>query len=138
MEKPKIDVRWKQRFANYKKALSQLTAQIEKVPDPSAADDTSILATIQAFEFTFELAWQTLKDFLEDQGFKDLYGSKNTIRRAFERGLLTEGQKWMDMIDSRNNSTHTYDEDTAGTIYADIRNVYYPKFLELKEKLESL
>jgi nucleotidyltransferase substrate binding protein (TIGR01987 family) len=131
------DVRWKQRFANYRRALSQLSAQVAKA-DTDTVNDTLELAIIQAFEFTFELGWQVLKDFLEDQGYNELYGSKNAIRKAFERGLITDGQVWLDMIDSRNNSVHTYDEKTADTIFADILNKYYPEFLELEKKMESM
>ena len=68
---------------------------------------------IQAFEFTHELAWNTLKDFLESRGAANLYGSKDATREAFARGLIANGDEWMAMIQSRNRSTHTYNEKTA-------------------------
>jgi nucleotidyltransferase substrate binding protein (TIGR01987 family) len=138
MDSNNQDIRWKQRFVNYKRALAQLSSQVKAVEDPEKATDTQVLATIQAFEFTFELSWQVLKDFLEDQGNRDLYGSKNTLRKAFEQGLVTDGQIWMDMIEARNESVHTYDEETADALFRDIIGTFYAKFTELETKFEAM
>ena len=93
---------------------------------------------IQAFEFTHELAWNTLKDFLENRGAQTLYGSKDTTREAFKTGLIEKGEVWMDMIASRNLSSHTYDEATAAKIAALIRDVYAAEFAAMQNKLEVL
>ena len=100
------DIRWIQRFQNYRKALAQLNEAL----DLSKKRELSPLETqglIQAFEYTHELAWNTLKDFLESKGVSHLYGSRDTTREAFAAGLLAEGDVWMQMIQSRNQTTHT-------------------------------
>lgn len=63
---------------------------------------------IQSFEYTHELAWKTLKDFLIDRGNEGIYGSKDAVRASFQTGLIEEGEIWMDMIGSRNDTYHTY------------------------------
>ena len=99
---------------------------------------------IQAFEFTHELAWNTLKDFLESRGTSNLYGSKDATRGAFAAGLIDDGDVWMQMIDSRNQTTHAYDEKTADEIAAAILSRYVPqfekfqsRFMELEEREEK-
>jgi len=93
---------------------------------------------IQAFEFTHELAWNTLKDFLEGRGVQNLYGSKDVTRAAFTAELIENGQAWMDMISSRNLTSHAYDEATAAQIVSAIRNTYVAEFEVLRLKLEQL
>ncbi len=93
---------------------------------------------IQEFEFTHELAWNTLKDFLENRGVQGLYGSKDTVRQAFKTGLILNGEVWMDMVQSRNLTSHTYDETVADQIVAAIRNTYCTEFEALRTKLEEL
>ena len=79
---------------------------------------------IQAFEFTHELAWNTLKDFLESHGVLNLYGSKDATREAFAKGLIANGEAWMAMIQSRNRSSHTYNESTAKEVATAILSSY--------------
>jgi nucleotidyltransferase substrate binding protein (TIGR01987 family) len=86
---------------------------------------------VKGFEFTFELAWNMLKDYLEEQGFTDLHGSKNAIRVAFREGLLENGETWMDMARSRNESSHTYNVATANEIVNAILNSYTAEFRKL-------
>ncbi len=93
---------------------------------------------IQAFEFTHELAWNVLKDYLEDQGEQNIRGSKDATRAAFKVSLITEGELWMAMIQSRNISSLTYDEDTAESLFMAIINDYYPLFTMLKVEMTAL
>ena len=93
---------------------------------------------IQAFEFTHELAWNTLKDFLLARGVQNLYGSKDVIRQAFQTGLIVKGEIWMDMINSRNLTSHTYNEAIATKIVAAIRQAYCAEFEELGVKMDEL
>ncbi len=93
---------------------------------------------IQAFEFTHELAWNTLKDFLEERGVQNLYGSRDATREAFKSGLIENGQVWMNMIQSRNLTSHTYEESTAAEIASSIRKIYFIEFETLRTKLEKL
>lgn len=128
------DIRWKQRFANFKKAFVQLENAVEK-SHLSALERQGL---IKAFEFTYELAWNTLRDFLTDQGYIDLIGSKDTIRLAYQVELIKNGDAWMKMIKSRNLTSHTYNQDTAEEIEEAIREIYYSllKDFELRMKEE--
>ncbi|MFH0939507.1 MAG: nucleotidyltransferase substrate binding protein [Planctomycetota bacterium] len=127
------DIRWIQRFNHFSKALSQLTKFIEK----GALNELEEQGIIQAFEYTHELAWNTLKDFLESRGAQNLYGSKDVTREAFKRGLIENGEAWMEMIKSRNLSSHTYNEDIARKISSDIITSFFSEFIALKAKLET-
>lgn len=127
------DIRWKQRFMNYKKALNQLSEGLE-VENPTELEKEGI---IQRFEYTFDLAWKTLKDYLQYQGYQDITGSRDTFREAFKSGLIESGDVWMRMIESRNLTSHTYDEDTAANILESITQEYFPLFMALKKRLET-
>jgi nucleotidyltransferase substrate binding protein (TIGR01987 family) len=131
------DIRWIQRFNHFNKALLQLkeaVALAQKRPLSKLEEQ----GLIQAFEFTHELAWNTLKDFLEDRGVQDLYGSRDATREAFKTGLIENGEPWMAMIQSRNLTSHTYDEATAAAIASAIRNTYFKEFEALRIKLEKM
>ncbi len=130
----KKDIRWEQRFANYQKALTQL----QKFIDKGELSELEKQGLIKVFEYTYELAWNTLKDFLEHRGQTDIYGSRDAIRKAFELGLIENGENWMDMLISRNKTSHTYNEDTAEEICQAVVEVYYSLLKQLKAKLESL
>lgn len=131
------DVRWIQRYNNFTKALQQLKEAVHLARErPLTKLEQQGL--IQAFEFTHELAWNILKDFLENRGVQNLYGSKDATRAAFKAGLIENGQVWMDMIQSRNLTSHTYDEATASKISTAIRDTYFTEFVLLKEKMGSL
>lgn len=93
---------------------------------------------IQAFEYTYELAWNTIKDFYEHQGETGIQGSRDAIRLAFRRQLIENGDAWMRMIQSRALTSHTYNEDTARKIASEILNEYYAQFIQLKDTLEAL
>jgi len=128
------DIRWVQRFSNYKKALQQLS----KFKEKGDLNELEAQGLIQAFEYTHELAWNTLKDFLENRGNKEIYGSKDTSRQAFKLGIIENGEIWMDMIQSRNLTSHTYNEETCDEISTAVLNHYYQEFVKLRETLEEL
>ena len=128
------DIRWKQRFYNYQKALVQLTKFIKK-GELSELEEQGI---IKAFEYTYELAWNVIKDYYEEQGEVSIQGSRDALRLAFQRGLITDGDNWMKMIKSRIASVHTYNLEVAQQINQDIHDIYFQLFIELKEKMESL
>jgi len=131
------DIRWIQRFTHFLKALSQLeeAVQLAKQRPLSKLEEQGL---IQAFEFTHELAWNTLKDFLESRGVQKLYGSKDATREAFKTGLIENGETWMEMINSRNLTSHIYDEATAFEIGVAIRETYFAEFEALRVKLDEL
>jgi nucleotidyltransferase substrate binding protein (TIGR01987 family) len=128
------DVRWIQRFNNFSKALGQLTKFIEK----GDLNELEKQGLIQAFEYTYELAWNTLKDYFEAQGETNIFGSRDAFRLAFKRGLIENGEAWMDMIKSRTLTSHTYNEETAEKIANDTANIYFQEFVALHTKLDSL
>ena len=86
---------------------------------------------IQGFEFTHELAWNVLKDYLDAQGYVGLIGSRNATRQAFKDGLIQDGEAWMDMIKARNLTSHTYNTTVAEGIAADILARFYPAFVAM-------
>ena len=131
------DIRWKQRFQNYQKAL----ATMKKAAELAASRELSDLekqGVIQGFEFTFELAWNVMKDYLEEQGINGIIGSKNAVRHAFNKGLIDDGQIWMDIIKGRNISSHSYDEETAEQLLKNILDIFYRQFVTFEEKMSGL
>lgn len=128
------DVRWQQRLSNFEKALNQLSQGIEDNPHPSDIIKEGI---IQRFEFTHELAWKVLKDFLEYEGIQNITGSRSATKEAFNKGLIEGGQQWMNMIESRNATVHTYDIDILQNEYNKIVHIYYPLFLQFHKKMKS-
>lgn len=128
------DIRWQQRFANFKKALRQLKSAVE-LSEQRALSNLEKQGVIQAFEFTHELAWNVLKDYLQDQGNQNIKGSKDATREAFKVELIADGEQWMAMIQSRNISTLTYDEDTAEQLVSAIIGHYFPLFVALQTEM---
>jgi nucleotidyltransferase substrate binding protein (TIGR01987 family) len=132
-----LDVRWQQRFQNFSKAYAQLSKGVATAREREL-NDLEQQGLIQAFEFTHELAWNTLKDFLEATGATNLFGSVNATRAAFTAGLIENGEVWMDMIKSRNLTTHTYDEATADKISSAILSSYVAEFEKFKRRFSQL
>ena len=131
------DIRWKQRYNNFTKALAQLSVGVNLMQERplSILEEQGI---IQAFEYTHELAWNVLKDYLTEYGgLVGLIGSRDTSREAFKSGLINTGELWMDMIRSRNLSSHTYNEETAHELLK-IIPIYYDEFIKLKLKFAEL
>ena len=128
------DTRWIQRFNHFSKALAQLTRFVQK----GNLNEFEKQGLIQSFENTYELAWNTIKDYFEDQGETGIYGSRDAFRLAFRRGLIDNGHTWMEMIKSRTLTTHTYNEDIAEEIAGEILNTYYDEFLTLEKKFHSI
>ena len=130
------DVRWQQRFSNFRRALAQLAEAVDlsQVRELSRLERQGV---IQAFEFTHELAWNVLKDYLQDQGNPDIKGSKDATRAAFKVQLIADGEAWMAMIQSRNISSHTYDERTADLLVNAVMGSYYAQFVALQTTMEK-
>ena len=133
------DVRWRQRLQSFRKAFGQLSkaAVTARQRELSELEQQGL---IQAFEFTHELAWNTLKDFLESRGASNLYGSKDATREGFAKGLVEDGEAWMAMIQSRNQTIHTYNQETADMIAKAILSSYmeaFDSFLDKFTELES-
>lgn len=129
------DVRWIQRFSNYRKALIQLGKAVDIVSavSNSSSDQNDLLAEglIQRYEYSHELAWKVMKDYEEYQGITDIMGSRDAIRVALRAGILDD-DRWMDTISDRNLTSHNYDDETAKHIVNNIINVYYPLFVKFE------
>ena len=116
------DIRWKQRFQNFSKALDYLDTAL-KIENP---DIIQKAGTIQFFEMSFELSWNLVKDYLEEQGFVDVKSPRTALKKAFEIGIIENGHDWMDLLLDRNLTAHTYDEQKATEMELLILNKYFP------------
>jgi nucleotidyltransferase substrate binding protein (TIGR01987 family) len=130
------DIRWMQRFEHFLLALRQLQEAVE-LARQRPLTRLEEQGTIQAFEYPHDLAWNTPKDFLESRGVAGMYGSRDATREAFKVGLITNGEIWMDMIRSRNQSMHTYNEATARRIVEAILSGYAAEFASLRAVMEK-
>ncbi len=128
------DIRWIQRLDNFQRALRQLENALQII-EQRELNDLEKQGVIQAFEYNYELAWNTIKDFYEYQGETDIFGSRDAFRLAFRRGLILEGDIWMDMIKKRQLTVHTYNEEISEQILNSITKDYYKQFLALRDNL---
>lgn len=128
------DIRWKQRFSNYQRALSQLTKFIDK----GTLNELEQIGLIKAFEFTHELAWNVMKDYFAWQGITAIAGPRDAMREAFQHNLIKDGDKWMDMIKSRNMSSDAYDQKTADEIGKQVVEVYFVLFQQFERHMQGL
>jgi nucleotidyltransferase substrate binding protein (TIGR01987 family) len=131
------DMRWKQRFNNYLQALQTLTDAVA-LAQQRPLTTLEQQGLIQGFEFTHELAWNVLKDYLEAQGFVVLIDSRNATRQAFKDALIQDGEAWMNMIKARNLTSHTYNTAVAAGIAADILSRFYPAFAAMANTFAAL
>lgn len=131
------DIRWQQRLANYSRALGQLTRAVE-LAQQRPLSELEQQGLIQAFEFVFELAWSLMKDYFFYQGDPAISGSRDAIRTAFKRGLIEEGEGWMEMIKSRNQTSHTYNESVAREIVSRVLGLYHGLFRRFEERMQAL
>ena len=146
------DIRWEQRFSNFRKALKKLSEAVlyirneideKEVEIQSDEDIKAVLGEIikegliQRFEYTYEMAWNVMKDYALYQGNSELAGSRDAIRYAFSTNLIKDGEMWMDMMKSRIKTSHTYNEETANEIYLKIINEYYDAFNEFEKVMEE-
>jgi nucleotidyltransferase substrate binding protein (TIGR01987 family) len=116
------DVRWKQRFQNFEKSMNLLSGALA-VESP---DIYQRAGTIQFFETTYELAWKLMKDYLEAEGFLDVKSPRAVVKTAFQSELIEDGQAWMELLNDRNLTAHTYNEETADNVLRQIRGKYHP------------
>lgn len=131
-----VDVRWKQRFQNFDKAFKRLTDAIQIIRNEP--DNVLLQAgLIQTYEFTFELAWKTLKDYLEMEGFT-VPSPRATFRQAFQSGYIQQGDVWLKALNDRNLTAHTYDDEVAKEVIADIQQTYYFLLKDLHQWLMGL
>jgi len=131
------DIRWLQRLSNFDLALNELSdaITITKLRPLTKLEEQGL---IQAFEYNYELAWNTIKDFYQDQAEVNIQGSRDAIRLAFQRNLIDDGSLWMEMIKSRVLTSHTYNKETAKQIAVQIIKDFYPAFMKLNNTLHNI
>ncbi|TAK65451.1 MAG: nucleotidyltransferase [Bacteroidetes bacterium] len=127
------DIRWHQRFQNYEKVLSYLEEAL-RLEEPTIVQKAGI---IQFFEMSFELAWNLIKDYLEEQGFIDIKSPRDALKKGFEIGLISNGHGWLELLQNRNLTSHTYDEETATVIVSSIRIQYHRLLNELYRTMKQ-
>jgi nucleotidyltransferase substrate binding protein (TIGR01987 family) len=132
----KQDIRWKQRFDHFSNAFRHLK-NAKQLRLEREFTELELQGVIQAFEVSQELSWKVMKDFLEEQGKTDLFGSKNAVKEAFNLGLIANGEVWFDMIKSRNLTSHIYDHSEIVAILDTILNVYVAAFIDFENKMKT-
>ncbi|MCM2318409.1 MAG: nucleotidyltransferase substrate binding protein [Pseudomonas sp.] len=130
------NIRWQQRLNNYNRALAQLSRGVE-LAQARPLSELEKQGLIHAFEFVFELAWNVMKDYFLYQGNPAISRSRDAIRTAFKQGLIADGEGWMEMIKSRNQSAHTYNEAVANEIADNIMARYLALFLAFGQHMQS-
>lgn len=125
--------RWRQRLEDFQKSA----ARLEEAADKNEFTELEKDGLIQRFEFTFELAWKTLKDYLESQGFADISSPKKALQKAFSTDLITEGNIWMNMLEDRNRMSHLYSRAASEIILKNIKNNYAGAINELVAALKK-
>lgn len=127
------DVRWKQRFQNFEKMLGFLENAM-KIKEPDMVQKAGL---IQFFEISFEFFWNVMKEYLEAQGIMGMRSPRDTIKKAFEVELITDGHTWLQTLQNRNLTSHTYNEEMAEEVVQEIETVYYPILQNLYERLKT-
>ena len=131
------EIHWKQRLRSFRKALKRLSDAVQ-ISQARKLSELEQQGLIQAFEFTHELAWNVLKDYLDYQGIQGVIGSIGATREAFKNGLISDGIAWMEMIKSRNQTSHTYNEATANEITAAVVGCYFSQFEDFLQRFTEL
>ena len=120
-----------------KKVLAKATERLKEALNEKETE-IAIDGTLHRFEFTFELAWKTMKDLMEYNGIIETTGSpREVLRTAFQSGLIEDGETWIDMMLDRNKLSHLYDEETSRKIYKDIKEKYIVLIEKLNKELEK-
>lgn len=135
------DIRWVQRFSNYRKALVKFNQAVEIVSNQmdwdEDVDDLLEEGLIQRFEYTHELAWKVMKDYAEYQGYTNIQGSRDAFRKGLEMGIIDD-ERWMESIKDRNLTSHNYDDETAQNVLTAIIDVYAPMLNAFEQKMLPL
>ncbi|MDG6881290.1 nucleotidyltransferase substrate binding protein, HI0074 family [Phocoenobacter uteri] len=127
--------RFKQRFQNFEKAFIQLKKAVIRADE---LDELSKEGLIQRFEYTFELSWKTLKDYLEYETEEAILSPRQVIKTAFKLELLDNGEYWLEMLNKRNLMAHTYNEDYFKQVFESIINLYFSQIEKLYEQLKEM
>ena len=134
------DIRWIQRFNNYRRALEKFNQAVDIISNKmewgEEIDDLLEEGLIQRFEYTHELAWKVMKDYAKYQGYTNIQGARDAFRKAFEMGII-ENEAWMESINDRNLTSHNYDDETVAEILKAIIDTYALLFNDFEKKMLS-
>ena len=144
------DIRWEKSFNSYVRALERLSDAVRhceearhRVERSNDLEEEKRFNTLKAglikfFECVLELSWKTMKDYMKFLGAKKTGKSKNIFDKAFKKNLIDDKEVWIDMVDSRNETAHDYEEKKVDVIYEKIINDYYPAFMEMKKTFDEI
>lgn len=124
------DIRWRQRFINFEKAMKYL----EEAVNLSEPDIIQKAGMVQFFEMTFELGWNLIKDYLQQEGITEIKSPRAALKKGFEAGLLKDGHGWMQMLEDRNITSHAYDEETVAKLGQLNSEKYFPLLKQLRDE----
>lgn len=127
------DIRWRQRYENFLKAFNQLNQAIMAFDKLSDLEKEGL---VQRFEYTFEIAWKTVKDFLESKGLTATF-PRDVIKEAFANQVIMDGEVWIEMLNSRNLMAHTYEEEIFNQVVESIHKKYFPAIKQLVDYLDK-
>lgn len=133
---PQKETRLKQRYSNLKKPFQQLSEAI-KQSEKKEFNNIEKAGMIQYYEFTFELCWKVMKDYLETEG-EIVKGTRSVLKLSFQFDLLNDGDVWLEMLETRNRLNHTYKEENFLEAFNDIKNQYYPEIEWFINKMEQV
>lgn len=126
------------RYEERKQELLNATERLKEALQEKE-NDIIIDGTLHRFEFTFELAWKTIKDYLEYSGIIEGIGSpREIIKTAFANGIIEDGENWIKMMLARNSLSHLYDEEKSREIYNEIKDIYIDLFEKLNKKFAKI
>ncbi len=131
------DIRWQQRLSHYQKALLQLGRAVD-LSRQRPLSGLEVLGLVHVFEYTHELAWNVMKNYFEYQGNTSITGSRDAAREAFRRNLVVDGEGWMEMIQSRNKTSHAYNREVADEIAEKVTGVYHNLFVDFGKRMQDL
>lgn len=126
------DIRWKQRFQNFERSFLFFSKSCKY----ESYDELQGAGLVQSFEFTFELAWKTLKDYLQEQGLEVQF-PREVIKQAFATQLIKDGKLWIEMLDKRNQLTHTYNQEQAKRAVQTIRGTYFSPIEQVYREMKK-
>lgn len=129
--------KWKERLTIYKNAIERLT-EVVKLGEQRSLSQFECDSLIKRFEFCYEMAWKLMMSYEKENGVSELLGSKDVIRKAHAMSLIDNGETWLEMVDDRNKTSHLYDEEMAKDVMDEINHTYYPLFIELLKKMETI
>lgn len=129
-------LRWKQRFQNFEKAFEVFNRRKDDY-EKDSNNESHQMSFIQAYEILFELSWKTMKDYLENEGYGDVDNARKSIRQAFQAEIIRNAEEWMEALEKRNQTSHTYDSDILIALVEFIDQIFYPNVRDLYNHLKK-